>query len=410
MGAGREPEHESRPPGGAYGVLGHQVRDHKIQEASYDPDGRSSGGVAARIREGHTFVATLAPETRATLVAATAYAAQLGCDGHGVALEPLENDRNWRRDLHPSGDRALFDAIWNGPAAERLRSAYPWGGPGSLGRHPAPGGKFDVRAGIVSVWAPGYIEDSAQLDSLVDLALAFAAELRVLCAPHAAAAAFADPLPPPPGWTGRGKAYDSLMKSLDKAPMKRARRGLAPRDDVLGAGQREDERWAGLRDFAAGYAAKRGLDLEDGDAFGHAFPDLPYTGWAQFAARGSLHNGKAYRVAMTAQRPFLWQASFASGGAVAVAPAGARHPGRACSSRCLVGVPPRCHRGHAKCRHLRVNPRSRIQADGSRHRGARARARLNGASCLSTASGGRPSVEALLQLDGVRSGLLDAVD
>ncbi len=308
-------------PNGRYGVLGHQKREHKVQGTGYDSEGGRGGAVTARIREGHTFAATFAPETRRTLVVATAYAAQLGCDPYGVTLEPLENDQDrWRRDLHPLGDRALFDEIWSGPAAERLRASFPWGPSSGLNRRPAPGGKLDVRAGIVSVWAPGFLDDPTQLDSLVELAFAFADELRALCAPHAPGAPFDTPLPPSPGWGAPGKAHDTLAKSLDKAPVKRVRRGLAPRDDLVEPGLREDERWAGLRDFAAGYAAKRGLTLEDGDAFGRAFPALPYTGWAQFAARGALRGGQPFRVALTAQRPFLWQPAFAYGGAVAVAP------------------------------------------------------------------------------------------
>jgi hypothetical protein len=305
---------------GTYGLLGHQLRDHKVQGTADDGAGASSGAVVARIREGHTLVATLVPETRTTLVAATAYAAQLGCDGHGVTLEPLDNDRGWRREIHPSGDRALFDAVLGTSAAERLRPTYPWGSPGRMTRRAAPGGKLDVRAGIASVWAPGFLEDPAELDGLVDLALAFADELHGLCAPRVSTAPFGEPLPAPSGWTDRGKAHDTLGRSLEKAPTKRVRRGLAPRDDVLGAGRREDERWAGLRDFAAGYAHKRRLELEDGDAFGDAFPGVPYTGWAQFAARGELRAGTPYRIALTAQRPFLWQPAFAAGGAVAVAP------------------------------------------------------------------------------------------
>ena len=308
-------------PNGIYGVLGHQKRESKIQGTAYSNEGAPGGAVAARVREGHTFAATFAPETRMTLVAATAHAAQLGCDPYGVTLEPLENDRNWRRALHPLGDRELFEVIWNGPAAERLRAAYPWGPPARLSRRPTAGGKFDVRAGIVSVWAPGFLKDPEELDALVEIAFAFADELRAICAPRAPTVAFNERLPSSPGWSGKGKAYDTLIKSLDKAPTKRVRRGLAPRDDLLGAGLREEEGWAGLRDFAAGYAAARGLTLEDGDAFGRAFPALPYTGWAQFAARGELREGVPYRVALTGQRPFLYQPAFAIGGAVAVAPA-----------------------------------------------------------------------------------------
>ncbi len=306
-------------PGGTYGLLGHQKREHVVQGTFDDGHGASSGGVVARIGEGHTYVATLVPESRRTLVAASAYAAQLGCDAYGVTLEPLESDRGWRRELHPLGDRARFDAVWAGPAAERLRAAYPWGDSGRRGRT-APGGKLDVRAGIASVWAPGYLEDPTALDGLVELALAFAAEVRFVCGRHASTATFDEPLPPSPGWTTAGKAHDTLARSLEKAKTKRVRRGLAPRDDLVEPGLREDERWAGLRDFAAGYARKRDAALEDGDAFGRAFPALPYTGWAQFAVRGTLTGGTPYRVALTAQRPFLWQPAFATGGALAVAP------------------------------------------------------------------------------------------
>lgn len=306
--------------GRAFGVLGHQRREHEVQGGFKDASGTPSGAKVAHIREGHTFAATLVPETRRTLVAAAAYASQLSCDAYGVTLEPLENDRTWRLDLHPRGERALFDAIWNGPSAESLRAAYPWGEPGRLIRRPAPGGKFDVRGGIVSVWAPGYLEEPAELDGLIELLFGFAAELKAVCAPRVKTESFDDLLPPPPGWTGQGKAFDTLSKSLDKAKSKRVRRGLAPRDDLLDPGEHEDERWAGLRDFAAGYCKKRDLQLEDGAAFDRAFPELPYTGWAQFAGRGSIRGGKPYRVALAAQRPFVWQPAFATGGAVAVAP------------------------------------------------------------------------------------------
>lgn len=311
--------------GTSYGVLGHQLRDVKVRTSGPGPDGQITAGTAAHIREGHTFVATLVPETKRTLVAATAYAAQLGVDRHGIVLEPLENDRTWRRDLHARGDRAVFDAIWNGPVAERMRAAHSWGEPGRLARRPTAGGKLDVRAGIVSLWVPGYLEDPAALDDLVDLTFAFAAEVRALCAARVTIAPFAEPLPAPAGWTGSGKAHEQLVQSLDKAKTKKVRKGLAPRDDLLDPGDREDERWAGLRDFAAGYAGKRGLQLEDGDAFERAFPTLPYTGWAQFAARGTMRDSTPYRIALSAQRPFIWEPAYAAAGAVAVAPVA---PGR----------------------------------------------------------------------------------
>jgi len=264
--------------GRTYGVLAHRRRGHPLHGGSV-------------VREDSTFAAVLVPETKATLVA---FSADLALDG-GCAV-------------HPRADRATIDALWHSGAMGRART----------GQHGSRG-VVDVRAGILSVWTPGYLVHDDALDHLVDLTVDLAAAARAAYSRTDVLPRFDEALPPPSGWTRPGRPQEWLVPALASTSGPRFGLRSGRQAGVPDAGAHEVGRWAAVRDFAAGYASTRGLALEDGRAFDAAFP-VPVGGWAQFACAGR-HRGLPFRVAVTAQRNYLWEPRRSPAGIVAVAPA-----------------------------------------------------------------------------------------
>jgi hypothetical protein len=287
-------------PGGASGVMGHRVTGV-----------RERGGEDRQMRrsfEPATFAAVLAPETKATLGALEARQCRTYVDyDHGVRLGERAGAGGWTVGTGPRTDEATLSALWDGPVGEWVRATFP-------------GGRLDVRAGIASLWMPGFVSDPAVLDGLgASIAWAGAA-LRTLCS--APAPPWDQSLPAPPAWGAPGKRRDDLGQAVDKAGGRV--RADSPEVDahVFDPGATADGVYAGVRDFAAAYAQARGLTLEDGRAFDLAHRGLPFPGWAQCVWRGD-----GLRLVLTAQRPLSRVVATTVQGAVAViVPSGGDEP------------------------------------------------------------------------------------
>ena len=267
--------------------------------------GRTYGAIGHRLlragdlAEAGTFAAVLVPETKRTLVALDARAGTVPLDP-GVALGPPEAAEGWDVSLHSAADRSLFDELWQGQLGQWLRPNLP-------------GGRLAVGAGVVSVWAPDYLGDRDALDRLVQAALSAGAFAQAVCAPATEPASFDAPLIKPLGWTGPAAGRPDALRAA-----------LAPggdADHLLDPGTTESGAYAGLRDFARAYAEPRGFRIEDGAAFDRAFPGLPFPGWTQVAFSGRLPDGRALRLGVSAQRPYVQNPAAAPGVVFGVSPA-----------------------------------------------------------------------------------------
>lgn len=309
-------------PGGEHGAIGHRLLGR---------DYRNVNNEKHKIRESATFAAVMVPETKTTLVALNLRAAQVVVDAtFGIPLERIEDEHDWRIDRHERTDATRFSSMWNGELGAWLRARYGWGPERGLLGMPEAGGRLDVRAGIVSLWAPGYLTDPQALDELAEGAATVARQLRQLCHAAPRSAAFEEPLAPP-RWVlpspQRPSCLDEAVVAASPKRIDKFAGGPANYQHILDPGGCELYAHAGVRDFARSYAEARGLAMEDGRSFDLAFARLPFSGWTQCAWRGT-GTGGAYRLAVSAQRPYLVDVGAASGAIVGLAPARPATPDR----------------------------------------------------------------------------------
>ena len=278
-----------RVGGGGFGLLAHRV----LHEVFNPSDGR-----AYVTHEPMTMASTFAPETKATLMAATYsdaladpdYEHFLISSRSGITSGSLVSGSYWRVVTVPAKrfDISASDALWAGPIGEWVRGF--------------PGAMVDVRAGIVSFMRPGHITDEATLDHLADSVVWLASTLREHCLPYTTRVPFDAALPEPSAWGDPSrKAPDDLAEAVSKA---RPRMSItAGGTEMLDPGSQDEKAFRGVRDFAHGYASKRGLVLEDPRTFDKSFPSLPFGGWAQIVWRGALRDGRPYRLVVERAAP-----------------------------------------------------------------------------------------------------------
>jgi hypothetical protein len=284
-------------PGGAFGVMGHRVTGV-----------RERGGADQQMRrsfEAATFAAVFVPESKATLSAVEARQCRCYVDyDHGIALEEAADEHGWTIGSSPRTDPAALAAVWNGEIGQWVRSSYP-------------GGRLDVRAGIVSLWLPGYVMDPGALDALGQGIAWAAGAIAAVCARSTSPAAWDAALPAPPAWDAPGARSDDLARAIDGAGGRV--RYDSPEIDahVFDPGATTENVYGGVRDFAASYAETRQLALEDGRSFDLAYPMLPFPGWTQCVWRGTRGDGAVHRLALSAQRPLSRTNPAAVSGAIA---------------------------------------------------------------------------------------------
>jgi hypothetical protein len=171
----------------------------------------------------------------------------------------------------------------------------------------------------VSLWTAGHQTDPTGLDNLAQGTISAAGFARSVCASAVEPASFETPLIKPLGWTGVSQSRPERLN--DALAQAIAAGAAADPAQLLDAGASEEGAYAGLRDFARAFAEPRGLRIEDGAAFDRAFPHLPFTGWTQVAFSGRLTDGRALRLAVSAQRPYVADPRVASGAVLGVSPA-----------------------------------------------------------------------------------------
>jgi len=290
-------------PSGVRGVLGHRVTGMRTH----------AGETTAKrtMYSAETYAAVLVPETKATLTAVEAR----GCDGRvdyadGVPL--LDSDGDWMEDDRSVewtvgtgrlADQRLWAEIWDGPLGARVRASYP-------------GGRLDVRAGIVSLWAPGFVTDPGALDALAHDVTEIATGIREHCLRSSPPPAWDTALPAPATWQDARNRHDDLGAAINQAIGRVWMGTPAAASHIFDPGAAaDDEIYAGVCDFAVTYAQARGLTLEDGRSFDRAFGSVPLAGWTLCAWRDG-----ARRLVLTAQRPVLPSAKRAVGALAVVGP------------------------------------------------------------------------------------------
>jgi hypothetical protein len=204
----------------------------------------------------------------------------------------VDLDGGWRAYFDEHVRDGLLDELFAGPAAEVLQVLV------------LPYAELSVDYGMLRVRRNGYLLEPSALDSLAGLTCAFAAALVACCRPLVASPSLDDPLPGCP-WLHEDRAV--------------AEPGLAPD-------------WT--RDFR-GFAAGRGLALEDPAAWHERFPAQPLPGRVVASLRGRLADaGPTGRILFTTDVPI--GSTRAVRGAIAVraaagvedtSPGGIRPPG-----------------------------------------------------------------------------------